>query len=68
MDHQFPIYPPADEEEFRAALRALIERADENGVDPENGWGFRTDDEGWSVEILRLAPREHRSGDSPEDG
>lgn len=61
MGTDFPIQPPADENEFRSALHLLIKRADESGIDPETGWGFRTEANGWSIEILRLKPSENDS-------
>ncbi|MFB6164846.1 MAG: hypothetical protein ABEJ31_06775 [Haloarculaceae archaeon] len=47
---------PTTEAEFHAALRSLIERSAAAGVDVEDGWGFRTNDHGYSVEINALGP------------
>lgn len=55
MTGDFPLDAPTTKAEFQRSLRALIEAADAAGVDVENGWGFRTDGSGWSIEIHRLA-------------
>lgn len=55
------------DEEFDAALNALVREAYANGVDVEGGWECWTDDgePDWDVVILEVR---HRGSDEDRDG
>lgn len=64
MVTKFPIGRPTTKDEFQGALRTLIESADESEFELGIGWGFRTDWNGWSIEIVKLEPADGDSSDS----
>lgn len=48
---------PCDEAEFEDALAALVERANDNGVDIEGGWKSTVEADGrshWDIQISRV--------------
>lgn len=64
MATDFPITRPTTEDEFQRALRALVMSTQESDIDPGIGHGFRTNGNGWSIEVVRLKSSDEDPSDS----